>query len=301
MDSLLLAIVRSWPFALWLGMGLGLTAVIYLRGWLALRLRSPQQWHVGQLVAFLSGLATIYLALASPIEPLTSLLLQIHMLQHLLLMMAVPAFIWLGAPLIPMLRGVPRAVLASSIGPVFSSPQLRLFFSRLTHPVVALPIFVAVTWLWHTPALYDLALRNSGWHYLQHICFLCSGLLFWYPVVRPHPFHARWSTWLVVPYLILADVQNTVLAALLTFSGQVLYPYYLSVPRVAGGSVLTDQTAAGVLMWVPGSIVFLVPLFVIGIRLLSGDEPVAKRQTAVTRSVSVRQPRASTAAFDLMR
>ena len=103
---------------------------------------------------------------------------------------------------------------------------------------MALPLFVATTWLWHAPAAYELALRSSGWHYLQHACFLATGLLFWYPVVRPYPSRPRWSPWLLLPYLILADVQNTILSALLTFSDHVLYPYYLQVPRLGGLSAL---------------------------------------------------------------
>ena len=83
-----------------------------------------------------------------------------------------------------------------------------------------------MTWLWHTPAVYELALRSDGWHYLEHLCFLGTGLLFWYPVVRPYPARPRWSPWLLGPYLILADVQNTALSALITFSDQVLYPHY---------------------------------------------------------------------------
>src|SRR5208283_1680346 len=83
------------------------------------------------------------------------------------------------------------------------------------------------------------------------------------------------SLWLLLPYLILADVQNTVLSALLTFSDHVLYPHYLQVPRLGRLSALEDQSAAGVLMWVPGSLAFLFPLFVIGSRRLYGGEPVA--------------------------
>src|SRR5262245_18184959 len=145
MNMLFVALLRSWPSAPWLAVGLGLTAVIYLRGWLALRWRDQKHWPVSQLVAYWSGLATSYIALASPIEPFASLLLQVHMLQHLLLMMVTPALIWLGAPVVPMLRGVPPAVLASSIGPLFGASALRSFCSCLTHPAVALPIFVAVT------------------------------------------------------------------------------------------------------------------------------------------------------------
>src|SRR5262249_54876461 len=127
------------------------------------------------------------------------------------------------------------------------------------------------TWLWHAPAVYDLAVRSPGWHYLQHLCFLGTALLFWYAVIRPYPSRPRWSAWLLLPCLIVADVQNTALSALLTFSDRVLYGYYTEVPRLGNLSALDDQSAAGVLMWVPGSLAFLVPLFWIGFRLLSGE------------------------------
>jgi cytochrome c oxidase assembly factor CtaG/ferredoxin len=230
------------------------------------------RWHGGHVVAFHGGLAAIYLALASPIEPFAALLLQVHMVQHLLLMMVAPPLLWLGAPLFPMLRGLPRSVRVFWVAPLLSSPFLRRLFGRLTHPLAALPIFIAVTWLWHIPPAYDLAVRSSEWHYVQHVCFLGAALLFWYPVVRPYPSRPRWSPWLLFPYLIVADLSNTILSVLFTFSNHVLYPYYAEVPRLGGISVLEDQSAAGVLMWVPGSVAFLLPLFGICIRLLSSPE-----------------------------
>jgi cytochrome c oxidase assembly factor CtaG len=280
MSPTLDAFLRSWPFDPWLLAALGLAAGLYLRGWLILHRRNPQRWPAGHCYTFLGGLAAVYLALASPIEPFATLLLQVHMLQHVLLMMAAPPLLWLGAPLFPVLRGLPQPLRTYWVAPLFRSPLLRAFFGRLTHPAVALTLFVATNWLWHTPAAYELALGSSGWHYLQHACFLGTGLLFWYPVVRPYPSHPRWSPWLLLPYLILADLQNTVLAALLTFSSHVVYPHYLQVPRLGGISAMEDQSAAGVLMWVPGSLVFLLPVFVIGFRLLyaSEDDKVTRRQ-----------------------
>jgi cytochrome c oxidase assembly factor CtaG/polyferredoxin len=265
------AALLSWPFDPWLLAGLLVTAGVYLRGWLVLRRRDPRRWHGGHLAAFLGGLAAIYLALASPIEPFADLLLQVHMVQHLLLMMVAPPLLWLGAPLFPLLRGLPRPVRVSWVGPLLAAPPLRRLFDRLTHPVTALLLFLAATWFWHAPPVYDLALHSSGWHYLEHACFLGTALLFWYPVVRPYPARPRWSPWLLLPCLLLADLSNTALAALLTFSDRVLYPYYAEVPRLAGLSPLDDQAAAGVVMWVPGSAAFLVPLFGIGVRLLSGE------------------------------
>jgi len=263
--------LRSWPVEPWLDLALLLPALIYLRGWLVLHRRDPRTWHGGRLACFMAGLATLFLALASPIEPFAALLLQAHMVQHLLFMMVAPPLIWLGAPFLPIVRGVPPAVRTYWIVPLVRSKTLRRLFGRLTHPVWALPIFVGVTWLWHAPPVYEIALRSSGWHSLQHLSFLGSALLFWYPVVRPYPSRPRWSPWLLFPYLILADVQNTVLAALLTFSDRVLYTHYTHIPRLGALSALQDQSAAGVIMWVPGSLAYLLPLFAIGIRVLSGE------------------------------
>jgi cytochrome c oxidase assembly factor CtaG/polyferredoxin len=264
------ACLRSWPFDPWLLAALLVTAGVYLSGWLVLRRRDPRRWHGGRPAAFLGGLAAIDLALASPVEPFADLLLQVHMVQHLLLMMAAPPLLWLGAPLFPLLRGLPRPVRVFWVAPWLSAPPLRWLFGRLTHPLTALVLFVAATWVWHAPPVYDLALRSSGWHYLQHACFLGTALVFWYPIVRPYPARPRWSPWLLLPCLFLADLSNTALAALLTFSDRLLYPYYAEVPRLAGLSPLEDQSAAGVVMWVPGSAAFLLPLFGIGVQLLSG-------------------------------
>lgn len=286
MTSAVDAALCSWPFAPWLLATLLLTAGIYLRGWtmgrLRLGIRAKPQAANGP-AALLGSLAAIYLALASPIEPLAHLLVQVHMLQHMLLTMVAAPLLWLAAPLLPMLRGLPGPVLVHWVTPLMATRPLRRFFTRLTQPQVALPIFVAVTWLWHVPWFYDRALRSDGWHYAQHGSFFAAALLFWYPVVRPYPCRPRWSMWLLFPYLLLADLSNTLLSAMLTFSGRVLYPYYTEVPRLGGISVLDDQAAAGVLMWVPGSLVFLVPLFFIGVRLLFGEEPGSGGQESEVR------------------
>src|SRR5205823_4367586 len=132
----------------------------------------PSRWHSGRCTAFLAGLATLFLALGSPMEPFAALLLQVHMVQHLLLMMVAPPLLWLGAPLFPLLRGLPQPVRVYWVAPLFRSPRLRRLIQSLTHPRMALPCFVGATWFWHIPAVYDLALRSDGWHYLQHLCFL---------------------------------------------------------------------------------------------------------------------------------
>ncbi|HEX3659742.1 MAG TPA: cytochrome c oxidase assembly protein [Pirellulales bacterium] len=303
------ALLRSWPYEPWLLATLVLSAVIYGRGWLRLRRRNPRRWTARQPAAFGSALAVLYLALASPIEPLAALVLQAHMLQHLLLMMVAAPLVWLGDPLIPLVRGVPQSLRRQWILPLLHWPGLRELGRWLVHPAVALPLFVAANWLWHAPRAYELALSTPGWHRLEHGCFLAAALLFWHSVVRPFPGRPSWSQWLLLPYLVLADVQNTLLAALLTFSNRVLYPHYARVPPLAGLTPLDDQSAAGVLMWVPGSIAFLVPLGWIGLKLLLDQDaavPPRAKQSVVSRQLSVAgyQPApkpAGQTAFDLLR
>jgi cytochrome c oxidase assembly factor CtaG/polyferredoxin len=281
------AFVRSWPFDPVLVLSLLFTGSIYLRGWFALRQHTHRRWHAGQPIVFAGGLLAIFLALASPIEPFASLLLQVHMVQHLLLMMVAPPLLWLGAPFFPLLRGLPRPVRIFWIAPFLRSNFLRRFFQVLTHPVPAWLLFTAATVVWHLPPVYELALDSDGWHYCQHICFLTTALLFWYPVIRPYPSRPHWSPWLLIPYLILADLQNTLLAAVLTFSDQPLYSYYAQRPRLGNLSPLEDQVVAGVLMWVPGSLAFLAPVFFIGIRLLFGS---SQRRVSTSLTLRVGMP-----------
>ena len=149
--------------------------------------RLPQRFPVWRLIAFQAGLLTLLLALASPLHPLAELLLQFHMIQHLLLMMPAPPLLLLGAPTLPLLHGLPRPVLLYVLGPFFASSWLRRLADFLTHPVVCLVAFTISNVAWHLPVLYELALRAEFWHNAQHMCFLGTGLLFWWPVVQPWP------------------------------------------------------------------------------------------------------------------
>src|SRR5579871_1492719 len=103
MNPTLDAFLRSWPLDPSLLAMLVVTGAIYGRGWRILHRRSGGRWHVGRLTAFYAGLAAIFLALASPIEPFATLLLPVHMVQHVLLMMAAPPLLWLGTPFFPLL------------------------------------------------------------------------------------------------------------------------------------------------------------------------------------------------------
>src|SRR4030095_13379693 len=190
-------------------------------------------------------------------------------IQHVLLMMFIPPLIFLGAPHLVFLFGLPDAMLHGVLRPFLGWTPLKRLVLLLFHPISCWIVFVATTLAWHTPVMFELALRSELWHAGDHSCLVVTAFFFWWPVIRPWPSRARWPRWAMIPYLLLADIQNTALSAFLIFCDRVLYSAYVAAPRIFGMSALEDQAAAGAIMWVPGSVAFLIPLVVISIRLMS--------------------------------
>ena len=234
-------------------------AVLYARGFLPLRHRLPARFGPGRAVVFGLGLASLLAALGPPLEALARRSLTAHMIQHMVVMMVAPPLLWLGAPVAPLLLGLPRWARRAVVEALAWRP-IRSVGRALAQPAVGWAAFVVAFWAWHVPALYDAALRSDSWHHVEHACFLTTALLFWRPVILAWPARSPWPRWAMIPYLVLADLQNSVLAAILTFSDRVIYLAYAAVPPLSGLSALEDQSIAGVIMWVPGSLVFLVPV-----------------------------------------
>ncbi len=262
--------MHDWHPPLAITLGCLLTLAIYLRGFVLLRRTRLgfEPWRAG---SFTAGLFVLWTALASPLEELADTVLTAHMVEHLLLMAVVPPLVWLGWPAVPLLRGVPGPVRRWTLSPLLRSRGLR----RVAHGVSSAP----VTWLamnatfllWHVPAAYDFALVHEGWHDVEHVCFLVTSLLFWWVLLRPWPSQRKPLGWIAPLYLISADAINTVLSALLAFIGHPVYAYYLSHPNGLGLDPLTDQTLGASVMWVFGSIAFLVPAAASLVRLLQGE------------------------------
>ncbi|HVQ76163.1 MAG TPA: cytochrome c oxidase assembly protein [Candidatus Binatia bacterium] len=265
--------LAAWSADPWVVAPLAAATALYLRGWWQLHRRAPHRFGGSRLAAFLAGVGAVALALESPLHGLAGSLLMAHMVQHLLLLMVAPPLLWLGAPLVPVLRGLPRRVVISWVGPALRAPQLRALVRGLAHPAVAWLAFTGGAVVWHLPGPYQGALASEAWHHVQHACFLASGLLFWWMILSPWPARAAGPGWALVVALLLADVQNTLLSAWLTFSDRVVYPAYAEVARPWGIAALRDQAAAGVLMWIPGSIAFLIPAAWLVVRALSPRGP----------------------------
>jgi len=258
--------VWSLPLLPLISLSIGL--ILYLRGWTAARATRRAELPAWRAGCFVGGLVALWIALASPIDALDDYLLTAHMIQHFILMSVAPPLIVLGVPLVPLLRGLPRAVVRG-LRPVFRAKWLRAVGRAVTHPVFAW-VAMNVAYLgWHVPAIFELTFRAEWIHDFEHACFFATSLMFWWVVLTPWPARARWPRWMMIPYLLSADVLNTILSATLAFSGRVLYPSYAEAPRVCDLTPLKDQIAAGAEMWVLNSLVMLIPAVVIALQELS--------------------------------
>src|SRR5450631_2902709 len=297
MSSALMEALASWAFPPWISASLLVTALIYIRGWRSLQQTRSAQFPLWRLVCFCSGLLTLWLAVASPLDTLGGLLLFVHMSQHLVIMSVAPPLILLGAPVVPLLRGLPRIVIRDALSPFFRMGIFHRVGSFLTRPIVCWLAMNVAYVSWHLAPAYQLALRSPAWHEAEHASFFFSCILFWWPVILPWPSVARSSRWMLLPYLVSADLVNTGLSAFFCFSGRVFYSTYSSAPRLFGLSALQDQIAAGSLMWVLGSTIFLLPALLITLELLS-PKFASRSHASSTRPF---HPKPAPQPFDLLR
>jgi putative membrane protein len=282
------AALAAWRFPWWTGMSLLLTAALYLRGFMRVHRQMPLRFPLSGLALYSAGILALAVVLASPLAALDDRLLSTHMVQHLVLLMVAPPLLLLGAPQIPVVRAISPVLAKKTVGVVAKSHVGRRLFNGLTHPVTGLALFSTVILGWHLPGPFQAALSSEDWHVVEHGCMITAGLLFWYPVIRPWPAAERWSRWALVPYLLVADGVNSLLAAFMVFSGRLLYPSYASLPRLAAISAINDQIVAGAIMWVPGSILFLVTAIAIMMHALRPHaltQPGAARYAHHTRLV----------------
>src|SRR5216683_2842001 len=232
MDPIATAVFASWSVEWETLLLLLAIAAVYLRGWLRLHAELPHKYTSGRLASFLGGLFAVVLALESPVDAFGALLLQAHMIQHLLLISVAPPLLLLGQPVVPFMRGLPRWVFKDALGPFLSSRELKLFGRAIVHPIVTWFALSAAIVVWHLPRLYDLALRSPGWHQAEHACFFWSAVLFWWPVIGVWPGDPIWPRWAMIPYLLFAGMVNMGLSAVLSFSDRVLYSTYSLAPRL---------------------------------------------------------------------
>lgn len=274
------SVLLNWQIPPLTTLALLVTALIYVRGWLLIGRTRPEQFPEWRLSCFLGGLFSLFLAVASPLDTLDDRLLSAHMIQHFVFMSVAPPLLLLGAPQVPLLRGLPRPFVRRVLGPLFRLHWLRKVGQFLTSLKPAW-LMMNIAYLgWHLPKAYELALRSEGWHNLEHACFFFTSVFFWWPILRPWPTRRRTLRWMLIPYILSADIVNTGLSAFLCFAGRPIYPSYTLQTNPLGWNAVYDQAAAGAFMWVFGSTVFLIPAFWITLRLLSPNR--GRRRMAAT-------------------
>ncbi len=245
------------------------TASIYIRGWLRLRNTFPGAIPVWRVAAFICGMFSIWIATGSPLARLDHELLTIHMVKHLLIMALGAPLVLLGAPSLPLTHGLPRRWIGSAVDLMVRFPAVQKLGRFLSNPVFCWLAAAAAVIGWHLPAAFELGIRSHAWHEVESVCFLCAGLLFWWPVVQPWPRIAKGARWSVPLYLFLATLPCDTLSAFLAFCDRVVYPSYLASPRRFGISPLGDQQLAGALMWVFVTFIYILPAVTVTIDNLS--------------------------------
>jgi putative membrane protein len=275
MDTSWTRLLTDWEIPPAITVFLILTGLVYASGWRKSHNTRPAELPFWRLMIFCLGLFSLFVAVASPLDTFGESLIFMHMAQHFVFMSVAPPLIVLGSPVVPLLRGLPSPIVRWVIRPLVRTPLTRRFLRFSVRPIVAWLSMNLAYLGWHIPRAYEVALKSESCHNLEHLCFLATSIQFWWVVIAPWPYRRSViSAWVLVPYLLGADIVNTGLSAVLCFSGRLLYPSYGNIVRPFGLDALKDQVAAGAFMWVFGSVVFLVAVTAIVTHLSAGEPSV---------------------------
>jgi len=236
--------------------------------------------RVVHILAWMTGVGVLLVALVSPLDPLSDeYLFSAHMLQHLLLILAVPPLLLWGIPQ----DSMESALRVGWVGRVEH---------RLHRPVLLWLLATMTLTLWHLPALYNAALANEGVHIVMHLMFLVTWTMYWWLVLAPVP-QRRLPPGVAILYLFSAGLVNVVLGIIFTFLPPGQYPQYLHpadergwLPLLRGQWGLTpavDQQWGGLLMWVPAGLIFLVAMLVAASRWYRGGTQPLPNDSGVAR------------------
>jgi putative membrane protein len=214
----------------------------------------------GQKAWFLGGVVVLFLALLSPLDALSDrYLFSAHMWQHFMLAFLAPPCLLLGTP-------------DWLLRPLLKQPILAWGLRHLTAPLFAYASFNIIFMAWHLPALYEATLHNEALHIFEHLLFIATGVLNWWPVMSPLPELQRLSYPGRIFYLFLEVIPTSVMGAFVTFPATVLYPTYANAPRVLDLSPMEDQQFAGLVMWIPAAFIYLFALSLVFMSWFSREQ-----------------------------
>ena len=229
-------------------------AVLYVRG--VIRLWRTDAGHAAvrpwQIAAFAIGWLSVVTALLSPLETWSEILFSAHMAQHEILILVSAPLMVLGRPMLVMLWALPPSQ-RSWVGRRMRHQVLLAMWSAITGPLSVLLLHAVVLWVWHVPALFEAALADETVHVLQHLSFFGTAVLFWWALI--HGRYGRAGYGVGVAYVFATAMHTQILGALLAFGTRVWYPTHAAR---TGAGALEDQQLAGIVMWVPFGVIFVV-------------------------------------------
>jgi putative membrane protein len=238
-----------WRWSIHPSTAIGIAALGVLYIWAARRLR--REPTLTQKIFFFTGLFVMFASLNGPIHDLSDeYLFSAHMVQHLLLTLAMP-------PLL--LAGVPGWMIRRPLATGFIAPAARW----LTRAPIAFIVFNVVMAAWHLPPLYNAAMANHNIHILEHLMFMAAAVLMWWPLLSQLPEFPRLAYPGQMLYTFLMSIPMSIVAVYIAMSDHVLYPAYAAAPRVLPISPLEDQLLGALIMWIPGGIIFMIIMTVV--------------------------------------
>ncbi len=259
-------------------------ATTYLIGMIRLQIRSRwQAIPIRKMLYGIAGFAVLFFAVAGPPEAFSDEMFFAHMTQHILIAMLAAVLLLAASPMAAYLWAMPETIRVG-LGPSLAERGwIRRINAFLINPRFALPAFVITLWGWHIPESYALAIRNDYAHLGMHISMFTTAILFWWPIIGPPPVRSPLSDPQRIIYLILVVTPTAVLAAIITLSNSVIYTPYLDTPHHFTLTPYEDQRIGGLLMWIPGNIVYLATLTTLFLRWFAREDR-QNRRYKLTRS-----------------
>jgi putative membrane protein len=274
MHPLTRALLSSWEWRFEIVVVLLALGGLYALGWSRLRRRGNRglaTWP--RLMSYLAGLLILAAALMSPIDQLGGQLFFMHMTQHMLTIMLAAPLLLLANPYPFMVWGLPRRGRLAVSRLMSRNSSFRHVLASATRPVFAWLVFLTVYLGWHDANLYNAALRSDLVHDLQHITFFGAAMLFWWHVVGAAPrIHGRFPGFARIVYVLGMIPPNLFVGVMIAYASTVIYSYYESVPRIWGVSALQDQMIGGVIMWIPGSMMFILAALIVLARMFGSKD-----------------------------
>ena len=262
--SSLMDFLQYWEEAPFVLLFLMIVGSCYLVGKIRLEKRIRRR-GVGNssTITFWGGLIALILALVSPISVYAEDLFFMHMVQHILLIMVAAPLLLLANPMKTLIWAFPKGIRKFMGQRLNSQGVIRRILALSVMPVVSWFVFAVCVWLWHSPSAYNAALENVIVHLFEHITIFVAGVILWWAVIGPAPIRSYLPYPLRCLYILAALVQNTILGAMLTFAEAPLYSYYGNAPAHWGITTDYDQQLGGIIMWIPGGMMYLAALIIL--------------------------------------